>query len=72
MVSMFNILIKTDCELDGLESFGWIYDPESQNTIKIENFTKFEILVENPGRVNFSVLDDERKGLFCSPTTEGF
>ena len=72
MLSIFNILIKTDCELDGLESFGWIHDPESQNTIKIENFTKFEILVENPGRVNFSVLDDERKGLLCSPTTEGF
>lgn len=71
-LNVLKILFKTDCELDGLGSFGWIYDPESQNTIKIDNFTKFEILIENPGRVNFSVLDDERMGLLCSPTTEGF
>ena len=31
-----------------------------------------EILVKNPGHVNFSVLDDERKSLLCTPTIEGF
>ena len=64
-------MLKVDCELDDFGPFGWIYDPESDSKIKIENFSKFEILVENPGRVNFSVLDDERKGLFCTPTTKG-
>ena len=71
-VSINQIVSKVDCELDGFGPFGWIYDPESDSKIKIENFNKLQVLVENPGRVNFSVLDDERKGLLCTPTTEGF
>ena len=59
-------MTKSDCELD---EFGFF---ESGEQTKINNFSKLEILVENPGRVNFSVLDDERKGLLCPPTTQGF
>ena len=55
---MVQTLPKSDCELD---EFAF----NSQSTIK--NMSKLEILVENPGRVNFSVLDDERKGVICAP-----
>ena len=56
---------KSECELD---EFGFF---ESGEQTKIKKISKLEILVENPGRVNFSVLDDERKGLLCTPTTQG-
>lgn len=59
---MVQTLLKSDCELDE-----FAFDSPT----RIKNVSKMEILVENPGRVNFSVLDNERKGLICAPTTEG-